>query len=82
MSTSVIFQIAFNSFICLLARTPVALTVHVLVLEMILDFIQALVSKAFARDGAIQDAPVRGIGNIYLGFKFKISRAVVLCLHP
>jgi len=68
MSTPVKFQIACNSFICLLARTPVALTMHVLVHEMKLDFIQDLFSKAFAGDWSSQDAPLK-VKSEYL-FRF------------
>jgi hypothetical protein len=59
MSTPVIFLIACNSFICLLARTPAAFTMHVLVHEMKLDFVQDLLSKAYAGDWSIQDAPLK-----------------------
>jgi hypothetical protein len=68
MSASLIFQIACNSFICLLARTPVAFTMHVLVHEMKLDFVHNLFSKAYAGDWSIQDAPLK-VGREYL-FRF------------
>jgi hypothetical protein len=53
MSTPVIFQIACNSFKCLLTRTPFAVIMHLLMYEILLDFVQDLFSKAFGRGWAI-----------------------------
>jgi len=54
--------------VCLLARTPVAFTMRVLVHEMKLDFVQDLFSKAFAGDWSSQDGPLK-VKSEYL-FRF------------